>query len=450
MKTTTKQHQFAGTRHEWVVATVVALLAWMTTSAPAQNPYGETRGADMPIATADATCSPVVNGNIYLFGGRQPNYESLIDTIQVYNVASDTWDVADGTMPYAYCGGGSNYTAAWGGKVYISPGLGPTDNGGWGQHNRIIEFDPATETAVERAAFPGTTTIWRLNLVAVGEFIYCFGASGNGHEYKIWRYDPTADVITWVGSTVALMDSTAILGCDEQVYLFSWRGGPIEVYDPASNTCEQTESAWDTNWGGPMPWRGPGSLIYILNPMYSPLRCYDSFEDDLSNLGFTYSFDDVWAGMCHMWDDTTGKVYFFGGYSYPPYTLLAGTYILVPSQEDTTPPTISSITASPSVLWPPNHKMVPVTVPVAASDDVGVVSCRIISVTSSEPDHGLGDGDTAGDIQITGDLKLLLRAERSGKGNGRTYTITVECRDAADNAATRTTTVTVPRDQGKK
>jgi len=338
MKRTTKQHQFAGTRREWVAATVVALLAWVTTPAPAQNPYAGIRGADMPIPTADATCSPVVNGDIYLFGGRTPSYGSLTDTILVYNVASDTWRVADGKMPYAYCGGGSNYTAAFGGKVYISPGLGPTDNGGWGQHNRIIEFDPATETAVERAAFDADT-IWRLNLVTVGSYIYCFGASGFGQEYKIWRYDPIADTITHVGWTVALKDSAAILGFDGQVYLFSWRGGPIEVYDPVSNTCQQTASSWSSAWGGPMPWPGPEGLIHILNPRYSPLRCYDPFGDVLSNLGFTYSFH--FDGMCHTWDDDTGRVYFFGGYSYPPYTVLAGTYILVP--EGRTPPEIQSI-----------------------------------------------------------------------------------------------------------
>ena len=116
---------------------------------------------------------------------------------------------------------------------------------------------------------------------------------------------------------------------------------------------------------------------------------------------------------------------------------------------DTTPPVITSLASSSTTLWPPNHKLVPITLSASASDNVGVTSLKIISVTSNEPDNGLGDGDTAGDIVITGDLTLNLRAERSGKGNGRVYTITVEARDAAGNTSTKTVTVSVPKSQGK-
>jgi hypothetical protein len=117
---------------------------------------------------------------------------------------------------------------------------------------------------------------------------------------------------------------------------------------------------------------------------------------------------------------------------------------------DTTAPTITSLSNNAPTLWPPNHKMVAVTVSGASSDLVGVTSLKIVSVTSSEPDNGLGDGDTAGDIQITGALTVNLRAERSGNGDGRTYTITVEAKDAAGNASIRTTTVSVPKSQGGK
>ncbi|MDQ3623880.1 MAG: hypothetical protein M3463_15555 [Verrucomicrobiota bacterium] len=61
-----------------------------------------------------------------------------------------------------------------------------------------------------------------------------------------------------------------------------------------------------------------------------------------------------------------------------------------------------------------------------------------------------GGGDTAPDWEITGPLTVDLRAERSGGGRGRIYTITVECQDEAGNAATSTVDVTVPKSQGKK
>lgn len=116
---------------------------------------------------------------------------------------------------------------------------------------------------------------------------------------------------------------------------------------------------------------------------------------------------------------------------------------------DTTAPRITSLSASPAVLWPANHKMVNVTLTPIASDAVGVTSLKIVSVTSSEPDNGCGDGDTPNDIQITGNLTLKLRAERDGRRTGRTYTIVVEARDAAGNATRSTVTVSVPKSQGK-
>ncbi|HET7436400.1 MAG TPA: HYR domain-containing protein [Thermoanaerobaculia bacterium] len=113
---------------------------------------------------------------------------------------------------------------------------------------------------------------------------------------------------------------------------------------------------------------------------------------------------------------------------------------------DTTAPKVVSITASPNVLRTPNHKMQDVAISLATTDagDVKPIA-RIISVTSSEPVQGLGDGDTAPDWAITGALTLQLRAERSGTGNGRVYTITVAVADRFSNTTLATVTVTVPK-----
>lgn len=117
--------------------------------------------------------------------------------------------------------------------------------------------------------------------------------------------------------------------------------------------------------------------------------------------------------------------------------------------KDTTAPAIVSLRATPSVLWPPNHKLVPVTLSAAATDACMAQppACRIVSVTSNEPLNSVGDGNTDADWSLTGNLSLLLRAERSGTGSGRIYAITVSCTDPAGNAATSTVTVTVPHDQ---
>jgi K319-like protein len=113
---------------------------------------------------------------------------------------------------------------------------------------------------------------------------------------------------------------------------------------------------------------------------------------------------------------------------------------------DTTAPTITVVTATPSVILQTNHQMVPVVVSASITDCDSTASCSIASVTSNEPYDGLGDGDTAPDWEITGDLTLNVRAERAGKGTGRVYTITVACTDASGNTSISTVTVTVPHD----
>jgi hypothetical protein len=119
---------------------------------------------------------------------------------------------------------------------------------------------------------------------------------------------------------------------------------------------------------------------------------------------------------------------------------------------DTTPPEIHSVSASPNKLWPPNHQMIPVTVACVCEDicDIAPV-CTITSVESSQPVNDTGDGDTAPDWEITSDLSVDLRAERSGNiKEGRIYTITVECTDFSGNSSTATVNVIVPHDKGKK
>jgi hypothetical protein len=116
---------------------------------------------------------------------------------------------------------------------------------------------------------------------------------------------------------------------------------------------------------------------------------------------------------------------------------------------DVTPPEIQ-VTLSPDSLWPPNHKLVTIHATVTVTDDYDATpAVELVSVTSSEPDDGPGDGNTVGDIAGadigTDDRSFQLRAERSGSGPGRTYTVVYRATDASGNAALASATVFVPK-----
>ena len=118
---------------------------------------------------------------------------------------------------------------------------------------------------------------------------------------------------------------------------------------------------------------------------------------------------------------------------------------------DTNPPVIVSVSATPDVLWPPNHELIKVTVKAKVTDPCDATTWKIISVTSNEAVDMKGSGHAAPDWVITGDHTVELRAERSGTGDGRIYTITIQAVDVSGNlSAPATVTVTVPHDQGKK
>lgn len=107
------------------------------------------------------------------------------------------------------------------------------------------------------------------------------------------------------------------------------------------------------------------------------------------------------------------------------------------------PPLCNLARPVPSVLWPPNHGMVVVGISGVTDPDDASVTITIQSATQDEPVNGVGDGDTSPDAVIQGD-KVLLRAERSGKGNGRVYEIRFTADDGQGGTCSGSGTVGVP------
>ncbi len=122
---------------------------------------------------------------------------------------------------------------------------------------------------------------------------------------------------------------------------------------------------------------------------------------------------------------------------------------------DTVAPAVA--TNGAGALWPPNQKYISVSLAdcgIAVQDactgtlDPTTVSARITCVTSDEPDDAEGDGKTINDMILDSPTTVRLRAERTGTGDGRAYSILFAVQDAAGNVGNGTCRVNVPHDEG--
>lgn len=122
---------------------------------------------------------------------------------------------------------------------------------------------------------------------------------------------------------------------------------------------------------------------------------------------------------------------------------------------DTTVPTIAPV-SNLTILWPPNHNMVDIVIESNAVDNSGIPVTLGVLVTSNESQDGLGDGDMSPDWtepvidQDSGIISLQLRAERSGSGEGRVYSITLMVEDFSGNGSVANIEIRVPHDKGNK
>jgi hypothetical protein len=110
----------------------------------------------------------------------------------------------------------------------------------------------------------------------------------------------------------------------------------------------------------------------------------------------------------------------------------------------------SDAVASPGLLWPPNHQMVPISVLDVIDPNGGTVTVTVTSVYQDEHVNGNGDGDTSPDATGVGTTHASVRSERAGNGDGRVYHISFSATSSSGGSCTGQVTVGVPKSQGKK
>lgn len=117
------------------------------------------------------------------------------------------------------------------------------------------------------------------------------------------------------------------------------------------------------------------------------------------------------------------------------------------------PPDCSEGVAGETCLWPPNHKFVDITVVGVTDPDGDPVTITITGITSDEAtatDKGSGGAKHAPDASGVGTDTASVRAERSGRADGRVYMIHFTASDGRGGECEGSVMVKVPHDQSSE
>jgi len=306
-------------------------------------------------------------------------------------------------------------------------------------------FDAGTKAVIwtngNRLEVPGTfyAQAFALNNAGVVTGTY-YGGPDNTLRAFTWSAGATPVILPSLGGFTSegngineqgdvVGDSLRVMSSDEQAVWWTASGQLMELGTfggPAS-------SARDIN--------NRGQIVgYALNGSLNPRAFLSEAGGQIVDLNTLLAPDSGWVLLSANAINDAGQIVGEGTLNGEPRAFL----LTPPVASDTTPPVISSVTTTPNSIWPPRHQLVDVSVRVEASDDSGETPvCAVLSVASSEPDNGGGDGDTSFDTEVVGPESVRVRAERSGPTGVRLYTVTVQCTDGSGNTATGVGTVTI-------
>jgi hypothetical protein len=190
----------------------------------------------------------------------------------------------------------------------------------------------------------------------------------------------------------------------------------------------------DTNGGQPFPDSQTDVFLRDLQTQTTTLLTFNQSKTDTGNNGSGYPLID-----------TAGRVVVFvSAASDLVVNDTNGENDLYVAQITSAPtPTCSAAKAMPATLWSPNHQFVPIAITGVTDPDGDAVPITTTGVTQDEPVNGKGDGNTSPDAIIKAGA-ASVRAERSGKGNGRVYELSFTADDGQGGVCTGAVKVSVP------
>lgn len=318
-----------------------------------------------------------------------------------YDPALNTW-----TRKADFKGGERLRTVGFsiGNKGFIGTGVFWDESYTYTYYKDFWEYDPVTDTWTKKADFGGTARNSASGFSVGNKGYIGTGAMEAGAKFytkDFWEYESAADTTP-------------------DPFIFNYET------DVDLNTVITSNTITVSGINAPAPISITGGTYSINGGMYTN-------ENGTVNNGDTVTVQQTSAG------------------SYMTTTVATLTIGGVSDTFSVTTKEASVITLSPvanrTMLWPPDNKMVVITIKANASDSSGGPVTLTAAVSCNEQARLGQDWTTPVINQKKGVITLSLRATRNGSGTGRIYTITITATGAGGNSATKAVTVTVPHDQ---
>lgn len=414
-------------------------------------------------------------GNVFITGKTNADIQTLYDfvTIKYDSNGNELWvKTYSGSASYSSDARAIAVDAA--GNAYVT---GISVENGTDEDLTTIKYDPngnelwvrnynRIDTSKERAV--------GMTLDAIGNvYVACYSFYNNAGSIIAVKYDTDGNE-QWVGVYPENNDDGSLaIGVDAlgNVYIAATWSGNNNSYDDFHTLKFDTNGnlAWSRLYNGPAN-KGDRAIDLAVNAAGNVYVVGESYTSDVNTWVYaTVKYDtdgnQLWVmeySRSGSLDcdyptavvvDKVGNVYVTGQSGiYDDITTIK--YNDCDSQGVT-----GTISPSVTTLWPPNHDIVPVSIDISnliqhnpnQTQSITITSVSVSEFSSQEASEAYGENtydpnNFEPDVEITGDLTLNLRSERSGASTGRTYTITVTATDCS-GSYTFTTEVVVPHDK---
>ncbi len=193
----------------------------------------------------------VLDGKIYVWGGvnrgSAPGRDTINDTVEVYDPATDSWSVRQARMPAPrlFATG-----AAANGKLYAVGGILLEDGK---ETSAVHEYDPRADRWSERKPMLFERRVYRV--VGAGGKLYTIGGYSDSYpDLLVEEYDPATDEWTRRPNQLSRNYDHAVAVAGDEIWVIGGASPAVQVYAPRSGQ-------WSKRPDLPDPLPGPVAAV---------------------------------------------------------------------------------------------------------------------------------------------------------------------------------------------